>query len=81
MSTDNTKQNDSSDDLDAFYEAIASQEEIYLEEVEEEIRAILICEDPSPSEISGCILPLGERRQEVDISPEGAMEDSKENLD
>ena len=35
---------------DACYEAIASQEEIYLEEVEEEIRAILIFESPCPSE-------------------------------
>jgi hypothetical protein len=35
---------------DACYEAIASQEEIYLEEVEEELRAILILESPCPSE-------------------------------
>jgi hypothetical protein len=29
-------------DTEAYYEAVASQEEIYLEEVEEELRAILI---------------------------------------
>ena len=29
-------------DLDAYYEMIASQEEIYLEETEEELRAFLI---------------------------------------
>jgi hypothetical protein len=36
-------------DTEAYYEAVASQEEIYLEEVEEELRAILIFGDPSPS--------------------------------
>jgi hypothetical protein len=34
-------------DTDAYYEAVASQEEIYLEETEERLRAILISEDPS----------------------------------
>ena len=32
---------------DAYYEAVASQEEIYLEETEEELRAIFISDDPS----------------------------------
>jgi hypothetical protein len=36
-------------DTEAYYEAVASQEEIYLEETEEELRAILIFGDPSPS--------------------------------
>jgi hypothetical protein len=35
-------------DPEACYEALASQEEIYLEEVEE-VRAILIFDDPPPS--------------------------------
>jgi len=35
-------------DTDAYYEAVASQEEIYLEETEEELRAIFISDDPSP---------------------------------
>lgn len=34
-------------DTDARYETIASQEEIYIEETEEELRMILISEDPS----------------------------------
>ena len=34
-------------DTDAHYEAVASQEEIYLEETEEELRAIFISDDPS----------------------------------
>ena len=33
---------------DAYYEAVASQAEIYLEETEEELRAIFTSEDPSP---------------------------------
>ena len=31
-----------------YYEAVASQEEIYLEETEEELRAIFVSDDPSP---------------------------------
>jgi len=37
-------------DNEAYYEAAACQEEIYLEEVEEEVRAILIFGDPPPSQ-------------------------------
>jgi len=37
-------------DTEAYYEAVASQEEIYLEETEEELRAILISDKPSPPE-------------------------------
>ncbi len=36
-------------DIEAYYEALARQEEIYLEEAEEELRAILIFGIPSPS--------------------------------
>ena len=37
-------------DTDACYETLASQEEIYLEETEEEVRAILTSGDQSPSQ-------------------------------
>ena len=37
-----------SNDTDAYYEAVASQEEIYLEETEEELRVILESDDPHP---------------------------------
>lgn len=40
-------------DSDAYYEAVASQEEIYLEESEEELRAILIFGDPPPTPEKG----------------------------
>ncbi len=36
-------------DLEACYERVASQEEIYLEETEEEVRAILIFDSPCPT--------------------------------
>ena len=35
-------------DAEAYYEAVASQEEIYLEETEEELRMILASDDPPP---------------------------------
>ena len=35
-------------DTDAYYEAVASQEEIYLEETEEGLRVILESDDPPP---------------------------------
>src|SRR6185312_7283454 len=38
------------DDKDACYEIVASQEDIYLEETEEEIRAILVFDDSPSSE-------------------------------
>jgi hypothetical protein len=37
-----------SNDTDAYYEAVASQEEIYLEETQEELRVISESDDPPP---------------------------------
>ena len=34
---------------EAYYEAVASQEEIYLEEAEEDLRMILVFDDLPPS--------------------------------
>ena len=36
-----------SDDKEAYYEAVASQEEIYLEETEDEVRSVLISDNDS----------------------------------
>jgi hypothetical protein len=36
-----------SDDRDACYEAVAGQEEIYLEEIEEQVRSVLISDNDS----------------------------------
>jgi hypothetical protein len=51
MPIDKNSEENIPDDSDAYayYEAVASQEEIYLEEVEEELRAILIFGDETPS--------------------------------
>jgi hypothetical protein len=36
-------------ETEAYYEALASQEEVYLEETEEEVHAILTSDDQSPA--------------------------------
>ena len=48
MSINPSKDRNIPTDTEACYEAVASQEEIYLEETEEEVRAILMSDDPSP---------------------------------
>ena len=45
-----SKDNSIPADAEACYETVASQEEIYLEETEEEVRAILTSNDQSPSQ-------------------------------
>ena len=45
-----SKDNSIPTDAEACYETVASQEEIYLEETEEEVRAILTSDDQSPSQ-------------------------------
>jgi len=37
-------------ETEAYYETVASQEEVYLEETEEELRMILTFDDPPPSQ-------------------------------
>ena len=44
-------------ETEAYCETVASQEEIYLEETEEELRAILIFGDPTPSRTGVNTLP------------------------
>ena len=41
-------------DTDAYYETVASQEEIYLEETEEEVYMILESYDPPSSQSENC---------------------------
>jgi len=47
MSVHKSDHEDSPAHTEAYYEELASQEELYLEETEEELRAILISYDPS----------------------------------
>jgi hypothetical protein len=42
-----------SEDKDAYYEAVASQEEIYLEETEEEVRSILTADTRNRATLNG----------------------------
>jgi hypothetical protein len=44
-----------SSEIEQCYEAIASQEEVYLEETEEELRMVLIAEDSNQSRASSSI--------------------------
>jgi hypothetical protein len=46
MPIDKSSEGNIPNDSEACYEAVASQEEIYLEEVEEELRAMLISATP-----------------------------------
>jgi hypothetical protein len=66
-------------DTEACYEELASQEEIYLEETEEELRAILIFDDPSPSgNNSGMLAEIcGERKLDWEVNR--SMSDGKKN--
>ena len=66
-------------DAEACYEAVASQEEIYLEETEEELRAILIFYDPPPSQNTSTILPESCQERESDREVERSMTDTNNN--
>jgi hypothetical protein len=50
MSTNTTNDKNIPEDPESYYEALASQEEIYLEETEEELRVMLSSKDSAPSE-------------------------------
>jgi hypothetical protein len=50
MPINKSKDNGIPADAEAYYETVASQEEIYLEETEEEVRAILTSNVQSPSQ-------------------------------
>ncbi|MFL6314963.1 MAG: hypothetical protein ACJ71W_22885 [Terriglobales bacterium] len=58
MATDKSNEKNSQDHSEAYYEKLAGQEEIYLEEVEERARAVLISEQPSLSELSVDVVSL-----------------------
>lgn len=64
---------------EAYYEELASQEEIYLEETEEELRAILTSNDPSPSGNSGGTLSENRGERKLDLEVKRSMTDPKNN--
>jgi len=66
-------------DTEAYYETVASQEEIYLEEVEEELRAILVFSDPSPSGNDSGLSARNCGEREFDWEVNRSMSDGKNN--
>ena len=57
-------------DPDACYEELASQEELYLEETEEEVRAILISDDPSETDANNSPRIVGSLNERLDHAAE-----------
>lgn len=66
-------------DTEAYCEELASQEEIYLEETEEELRAILVSEDPSPSQNNRLMLAENRGEREFTCEVERSMADANNN--
>ena len=66
-------------DTDACYEELASQEELYLEETEEEVRAILTSYVSSASGITRSIVTENCGLREPDLEVRGSMTDPKNN--
>ena len=66
-------------DTDAYYEELASQEELFLEETEEEIRAILTSYVSSASRNDRSIVTENCRLREPDLEVRGSMTDPKNN--
>ena len=66
-------------DTEACCEELASQEEIYLEETEEELRAILIFDDPSPSGNNSGMLAENCGERELHWEVNRSMSDGKNN--
>ena len=82
MSIDKSNDENIQNHTDAYYEELASQEEIYLEEREERARAVLISEKPSPSGLSSDRGSLEVKRSVTDASDAPGMADSvNEQLD
>lgn len=50
---------------DAYYETVASQEEVYLENTEEDLRMILEADDPPPESIAGQNQPCEHAEEEL----------------
>jgi hypothetical protein len=68
MASDNSKDKEIPIQNDAYYEEVACQEEVYLEETEEELRAILVFDDTCPSQSSSAGNPdeqLGHAAEEL----------------
>ena len=65
---------------DAYYEELASQEELYLEETEEEVRLILTSYQPSPSRSDNAIVMQLCEERESDLEVTRSTTDSLHEL-
>ena len=64
-------------DTEACYETLPSQEEIYLEETEEEVRAILTSDDHSPSQTTAEYWQSKIEEQQLDWKVERSLDQCK----
>jgi len=64
---------------EAYYEELASQEELYLEETEEEVRAILVSNDSSASQNDRSTMTENCGERELDLEVNISMTDPKNN--
>jgi hypothetical protein len=79
MSINMSKDKNIPTDTEAYYETVASQEEVYLEEREEELRAILTSYDSSPSQNNSLMLAENRGEREFDCEIERSMTDVNNN--
>jgi hypothetical protein len=79
MSINMSKDKNIPTDTEAYYETVASQEEVYLEEREEELRAILTSDDSSPSQNNSLMLAENRGEREFDCEVERSMTDANNN--
>ena len=82
MSLDKSSEENVQNHTEAYFEELASQEEIYLEEIEERARAVLIAEKPSSLELSSHRGSPKIKRSVTDASNAAGMAESvDEQLD
>ena len=77
MSINTNKDKNIPIETEACYEALASEEEIYLEETEEEVRAILTSNDQSPSQTTAEYWQSKIEKLEVDWEVERSHDQCK----
>jgi len=81
MNNDKVIPNKLPNGADACYEVVAGQEEIYLEETEEELRGILISEDPSTYDQRGTVYTCNDFEVKISMTNADHNPGVAENLD
>lgn len=79
MSVEKVNDENTSIHTDAYYEELASQEELYLEETEEEVRVILTSYVSSASRNDSSITTENCGLREPDLEVKGSTTDAKNN--